>query len=302
MALVAVVTAVLNLDTAVAFLTPVLVHTARRRGAGEQRLLYGCVFMANAASLLLPGSNLTNLLVLSSEHVAGSVFLARMALPWVAGVLVTAVGVALLVRGSPTTVARNAVHEPPTPAGATAERGPLLGAAGIAAVTVLTLALGDPALPILGTGILLVVIRALRGRLPLQSLTRTVDLPTLAGVFLVALALGTLARVWSFPGDMMARAGIAATAAAAAVTAILVNNLPAAVLLGSGTPAHPRALLIGLDIGPNLAVTGSLSAVIWWQAARAAGARPSALRYSLVGIVLVPLTIAAALAAGRAVV
>jgi arsenical pump membrane protein len=311
MALVAVVTAVLNLDTAVAFLTPVLVHTARRRGAGEQRLLYGCVFMANAASLLLPGSNLTNLLVLSSEHVAGSVFLARMALPWVAGVLVTAVGVALLVRGSAGAARAAPTGEPShgrdagtyaAGAGAVPAHRPLLGAAGIAAVTVLTLALGDPALPILGTGILLVVIRALRGRLPLQSLTRTVDLPTLAGVFLVALALGTLARVWSFPGDMMARAGIAATAAAAAVTAILVNNLPAAVLLGSGTPAHPRALLIGLDIGPNLAVTGSLSAVIWWQAARAAGARPSALRYSLVGIVLVPLTIAAALAAGRAAV
>jgi arsenical pump membrane protein len=76
-----------------------------------------------------------------------------------------------------------------------------------------------------------------------------------------------------------------------------VNNLPAAVLLGSRGPAHPQSLLFGLDIGPNLAVTGSLSALIWWQAARAAGARPSARRYSLVGAVLVPLTIAAALAA-----
>lgn len=62
MGLVAVVTVVLNLDTSVAFLTPVLLHTARRRGTGEMRLLYGCVFMSNAASLLLPASNLTNLL------------------------------------------------------------------------------------------------------------------------------------------------------------------------------------------------------------------------------------------------
>ncbi len=62
MLLVAVVTVFLNLDTSVAFLTPVLVHLARRRGAGELRFLYGCVFMSNAASLLLPGSNLTNLL------------------------------------------------------------------------------------------------------------------------------------------------------------------------------------------------------------------------------------------------
>ena len=82
MGLVAGVTVVLNLDTSVAFLTPVLVGAARRRGASEERLLYGCVFLSNAASLLLPGSNLTNLLVLSGTHVRGSAFLRSMALPW----------------------------------------------------------------------------------------------------------------------------------------------------------------------------------------------------------------------------
>jgi Na+/H+ antiporter NhaD/arsenite permease-like protein len=46
-------------------------------------------------------------------------------------------------------------------------------------------------------------------------------------------------------------------------------------------------------------VTGSLSALIWWSAARSVGAKPSALRYSAVGFVLVPLTLAAGLAAGR---
>src|SRR6059058_4345402 len=63
LALVAIVTAVLNLDTAVVFLTPVLVHAARTRHLDERPFLYGSVFMANAASLVLPGSNLTNLLV-----------------------------------------------------------------------------------------------------------------------------------------------------------------------------------------------------------------------------------------------
>jgi arsenical pump membrane protein len=64
--LVAVVTAVLNLDTAVVFLTPVLVHAARGRGIEEEAFLYGTVYMANASSLYLPGSNLTNLLVLGA--------------------------------------------------------------------------------------------------------------------------------------------------------------------------------------------------------------------------------------------
>jgi arsenical pump membrane protein len=60
---------------------------------------------------------------------------------------------------------------------------------------------------------------------------------------------------------------------------------------------HPRALLIGLNLGPNLAITGSLSAVLWLRVARGLGARPSARTYSLLSIVLVPVSLAAALAA-----
>ena len=55
--LVVLVTAVLNLDTAVVFLTPVLVHAARGRGVEEEAFLYGAVYVANASSLYLPGSN-----------------------------------------------------------------------------------------------------------------------------------------------------------------------------------------------------------------------------------------------------
>jgi arsenical pump membrane protein len=70
-----------------------------------------------------------------------------------------------------------------------------------------------------------------------------------------------------------------------------VNNLPAAVVLSAHVPHHPLALLLGLDLGPNLAVTGSLSAVLWLQVARADDARPSILRYSLLGLVLVPVSL-----------
>jgi arsenical pump membrane protein len=61
------VTAVLNLDTAVVFLTPVIIHAARQRDCDERPFLYGAQFVANGASLLLPGSNLTNLIVLAHE-------------------------------------------------------------------------------------------------------------------------------------------------------------------------------------------------------------------------------------------
>src|SRR5437667_6872422 len=84
LAVVAAVTAVLNLDTSVVFLTPVLVHVARRRGLDERPCLYGTVFMANAASLLLPGSNLTNLLVAHKDRVDGGAFALSMLPAWIA--------------------------------------------------------------------------------------------------------------------------------------------------------------------------------------------------------------------------
>ena len=72
------------------------------------------------------------------------------------------------------------------------------------------------------------------------------------------------------------------------------------MVLTAHAPAHPRALLLGLDLGPNLAVTGSLSAILWLQVARVNGAKPSVLRYSLLGVVLVPLSLSLALLASRA--
>jgi arsenical pump membrane protein len=77
---------------------------------------------------------------------------------------------------------------------------------------------------------------------------------------------------------------------------VLVNNLPAASLLAARTPGHPFALLIGLNLGPNLFVTGSLAWLLWLRAARSAGARPSLARASRIGAVAVPLSMAAALA------
>jgi arsenical pump membrane protein len=98
--LVAAVTATLNLDTSVAFLTPVLIYTARRRGEGEAPLLYGCLLLSNAGSLLLPGSNLTNLIVLGHLQLSGGQFLTKMAPAWAASVVVTALVIAAAERRS----------------------------------------------------------------------------------------------------------------------------------------------------------------------------------------------------------
>ena len=87
------------------------------------------------------------------------------------------------------------------------------------------------------------------------------------------------------------------TAAFAAIATVTVNNLPAAALLGARSPQRPFALLIGLNLGPNLFVTGSLAWILWLRAARHAGAKPSIRRAARIGAIAVPLAMAAAISA-----
>ena len=75
------------------------------------------------------------------------------------------------------------------------------------------------------------------------------------------------------------------------------NNLPAASLLAARPPKDPYALLIGLNLGPNLVATGALAGLLWLQVGRLAGARPSWTRMTRLGLVVVPVSMAAALAA-----
>jgi len=273
----ACVTAVLNLDTAVVFLTPVLVHAARSRRLREEPFLYGAVLTANSASTLLPGSNLTNLLVLDGGAPGGGSFAVRMLPAWLVSCALTAVVLAVALpagRGR-----RDDAPPPPLRLG--------VGVLATAASAVAVVALRQPALPVLAIGIAACLLRRLRPQL---------DLRVPAGLFVLAVALGVVGRSWHFPAHLLADSGRWATGGIAAGASVVLNNLPAAVLLSAVPPPHPTALLLGLDLGPNLAVTGSLSAFLWLQAARSVGARPSLLRYSLLGVILVPLTLAASLA------
>lgn len=277
LALVASVTAVLNLDASVIFLTPVLVHAARRRGIDERPFLYGSVFMANAASLLLPGSNLTNLLVLGSDPQSGFSFAARMLPAWLVACTLTVAFLVIVFRFE---------------GGEVAEAGELprlrfgMGAAATLAAAALVVTMRNPALPVLLVGAGVVAVRRVR---------ISFDPWAPAALFALAVTLGSLARLWPGMTHLLSSGGAFGAVGIGTVSSVLVNNLPAAVVLSS-QPAisHPHALLLGLDLGPNLAVTGSLSAVLWLQAARTVGARASLMTYSRLGLALVPPTLAAA--------
>ena len=207
-ALIAVVTALLNLDTSVAFLTPVFVYTARSRGEGEAPLLFACILLANAGSLILPGSNLTNLIVLGHVHMSGGEFFRRMAPAGVASVLVTAlvIGVCHHRNCAPTRRLTKRSSGRRLGVGLVADRR-RDGAGGGAAQR---RAAG------LGVGLVAVALRLRPWRLALDGARDVLGLPVLVGLFGVAVALGALGRAWSGPSSLLAHLGPWATAGVAA--------------------------------------------------------------------------------------
>lgn len=291
MGLVAAVTVVLNLDTSVVFLTPVMLHAARRRDLPEKAFLYGTVFMSNAASLLLPGSNLTNLLVLAGRQGGGSRFAAAMFPVWITSVVLCGLVVGVWRRRDLRARGRRSSGSVPGRIG--------FGALGVVLAVLLVLGLRAPALPVLAVGVGCAAGQLVTRRASLSPLRRAVNPVLLGPLFVLATGLGTLARLWGAPARLMSDLGGPATSLLGVAAASLLNNLPATMLLSSHVPAHPRALLLGLDLGPNLVVTGALSALLWLRVSRAEGAEPSVVTYSRVGVVVVLVTVGAGLAVLR---
>jgi arsenical pump membrane protein len=168
-----------------------------------------------------------------------------------------------------------------------------LGALGIVAAGTLVLVLKAPALPVLALGVLLVLVR----RSPWRDVRRAASPLVLGSLFALAVVLGTIARTTGWFQHVVEAHARWTVAALAAGVSVITNNLPAAVLLASHQPTHARALLIGLNLGPNLFVTGSLSAYLWWRAAQTVAAPRSVKTYAGIGVVVVPLSMAAALIA-----
>ena len=264
--LVVVVTALLNLDTAVVFMTPVMIHVARRRGVEGGAWLYGPVLLANAGSLWLPGSNLTNLIVVGPLHLTGAQFFARLGGPALAASAVTVALLASRVRRSGG-AGRPAAEPVALRVGA--------GTLAVVAATTTMLVMPDPALPVIALGVAAVGWRVLRGRDRASRVLRALEPVSLFGLFGAAVLLGSVGRDWSGLARLVAHLSGPATVAVAAVATVLVNNLPAASMLAAHLPAHPLAALVGLNLGPNLAPTGSLAWLLWLRAARGAGGAPS---------------------------
>ncbi|MEI4271874.1 SLC13 family permease [Klenkia sp. LSe6-5] len=304
-ALSAVVTAVLSLDATVVLLTPVVLATAARMRVPARPHAYAAGHLSNSASLLMPVSNLTNLLAFAATGLTFLHFTALMAAPWVVAVLVEYAVLRWLFRADLRVPVGEPVHEvPPTPVLALAVVGATVAGFGVASLVDVS-----PAWPALA-GVLVLAVRQLvtRRTRPAELLVAA-NLPFalfVLGLAVVVLGLQVngledlLGAVLPTGDGLLALLGVAAVAA---VVANLLNNLPATLALlpaaaaVGGTPTL-LAVLIGVNVGPNLTYVGSLANLLWRRVFAATGEpSPSAVRFSLVGVATVPLTVVLATAA-----
>jgi arsenical pump membrane protein len=298
----AITTAVLSLDATVVLLTPVVFATAARIGARARPHVYACSHLANSASLLLPVSNLTNLLAFAASGLTFAGFAALMALPWLAVIAVEYValrlffGTDLRTPAQPVQASREAV-----PRSALVVLG--LTLAGFAVLQPLGV---NPAWVAIAGAAALAVPLLRRRAIAVRSLITEANPAFCAFVLALGLVvlgvrrhgLGRLVDALA-PGhaDFL---GLLGMAGLAAVLANLLNNLPATLVLlpaVSGSPGLLLAVLIGVNVGPNLTYVGSLATLLWRQILHARDAVPRTLEFLGLGALTVPAALVVGVAA-----
>src|SRR6266545_41915 len=249
----AAVTVVLSLDATVVLLTPVVFQTAARLRLRPKPQVYACTHLANSASLLLPVSNLTNLLAFRASGLSFVRFGALMWLPWLAAITVE--WLALRSFFASDLVGRGTVSPEPRAGGAPRYAVAVL-AVTLAGFGVASL-LGVEEALVAALGALVLAVPAVAGgRAGIADLLRAAALPFLAFVA----ALGVVVAAVSAAG--LGNAVERLVPAGASLLANLVNNLPAILLLlpavSAAGPGPVLAALVGVNVGPNLTYVGSL--------------------------------------------
>jgi len=298
----AITTAILGLDATVVLLTPVVFVTANRLNMRPKPHAYATSHLANSASLLLPISNLTNLLALGAVGVGFTRFATLMAAPWLVAIAIEYLVLRLYF-------ARDlSVHAPPVAPPANV-RLPL----GAVVVLVCTLAgfvvcepLGvAPFWVALAGAVVLAVKRLVVSRggrrkeiVQLGQAANPLFLLFVAGLGVIVEAVVDNGAGSALRAVMPTNSGLGALlllALVAAVLANLVNNLPAIlILLPLAAPLGPVAVLaclIGVNIGPNLTYFGSLATLLWRRIV-ARHDQPIGLgEFSLLGLLTVPVSL-----------
>jgi len=308
-----VVTVFLSNDATAVVLTPAVAAVVRAAKAREKLpYLLICAFIANAASFVLPISNPANLVIYGSHMPPLLHWLPRFALPSVLSALATYAVLRWTQRdGLRQHVSADIVAPSLSGAGK-------LAAIGIAATAVvllvssgLDLQLGLPTFLAGAATALLVLTRSRSGAAVVKNISWSV-LPLVAGLFVLVEALektGVTKLLAELLRDLVQYQAALAGWAAGLVLAVgcnLVNNLPAGLVAGrvvelAQVPEQMRsAVLIGIDLGPNLSVTGSLATILWLQALRREGESVSAWTFLKLGALVMPPALILAIASAFA--
>ncbi len=298
--LAAATTAVLSLDATVVLLTPVVLATARTLSVSPKPHAYATAHLSNSASLLLPVSNLTNLLAFGAAGISFAMFAAVMVLPWLVVIAVEYLLLRLLFKRE--LAERSPRDEPPPAADMPVFVLVVLGLtlAGFVVTSALDIA---PAWAALAGAIVLGVRSVARGRSSVKGILTSIDVPFL--VFVLCLGVVVDAVMRHGLGDFMkahvplghSLGALLVIAAVAAALANVVNNLPAVLVLlpvvAAAGPAAVLAVLIGVNVGPNATYPGSLANLLWRNIIRREGLAAGFLEFSRVGLLTTPLCLVA---------
>ncbi len=278
-----VVTALLSNDTTAVVLTPAVIAVLSRTNAPKMPYLYACAFVAAAASFLLPIGNPANLVVFDGHLPALGAWLGFFAPAALAAILVTFVTLRLLLRGDlQGKFTLLGVDPHLTSAGRIAAWAITLAAAALVLVNALGGPVGLTAF-IVGLGaVIAAALRDPKGPLDVARRTSWTVLPLVAGLFVVISALG---GGWLLPASrgltwlvaLPGPSGHLAVGGAVAVAANVFNNLPVALFVRAAVGASGvstellHAMVVAVDLGPTLLVTGSLATLLWLITLRRAG-------------------------------
>ena len=296
MAAASCVTIVLGLDATVVLLPPIVLATATALRVSPRASIYACAHLANSASLLLPVSNLTNLLAFRASGLSFAHFAALMALPTV-GVI----GVEWIVISRRFGVGSGGSAAAP-PAFSRELALPRFPVA-VLALTLLGFALSS-ALSI--QPVWIAVAGAVAINLPAVAGGRSTPLTLVRacepGFLIFVLGLGVIVAAASTHGLSTAVRDVLPAGASlgdllliatvSAVLANLVNNLPATLILVPVTaalgPGPVLATLVGVNVGPNLTQVGSLATLLWRRVLRTEGVEVEPMEFMRLGLLTVP--------------
>ena len=305
------VTVFMSNDATAVVLTPAVLAVARKAKAKPLPYLLACALVANAASFVLPLSNPANLVVFGEHMPSLASWLGRFLLPSLVSIVATWAVLRWLSRGDlrgPVAAASSAVPGL-EPAGRVAACGVALMAAALITASALGWPLGPPAMTAAVLTWLAISLRERSSPWPVLAEISWSIVPLVAGLFVIVEGLqvaGLLQLLTARLHDAAAASPGGTAMAAGTLVAFacnLMNNLPAGLVAGSVVAAAhvdslvQSAIAIGIDLGPNLSVTGSLATILWLVALRKQGEEVSAWAFLKTGAVAMPVALAGALCA-----